>query len=117
MNVASPLAQQSWIFGHRASWQTVCNVLSFTAALVLLKIACCSPDGSVVRNQLGSLSRFGFGRRAGGVLLAIGSCLPGILAPPYFTPRFAYQKGVLWAFFLLALHKVLFGASFEYGFY
>jgi hypothetical protein len=99
MNVASPLAQQSWIFGHCASWQTVCNALSFTAAFVALKRACCSPEGSVVRNQVGNRSRFGFGRRAGGVLLAIGNCLPDTLPPPCFLPRIAYQKGVLWAFF------------------
>jgi hypothetical protein len=101
MNVASPLAQQSWILGQRASWQTVCKALSFTADFVLLKRACCSPDGSVVRNQSGSRSRFGFGRKSGGVLLAIGSCLPDIHVPPCFTLCFAFQKDVLWTFFIM----------------
>ena len=49
----------------------------------------------MVLNQFGSRSRFGFGRRAGGVLLAIGSCLPDTIAPPCFTRCFAHQKGVL----------------------
>jgi hypothetical protein len=82
MNVASPLAQQSWIFGQRASWQTVWSALSFTAAFVLLKSACSLPDGSDVLNHDGSRSRFGLARNAGGVLLAIGSCLPDTSAPP-----------------------------------
>ena len=92
MNVASPLAQQSWMFGHRASWQTVCRVLSLTAAFVVLKIACCSPDGRAVLNQGGSRSRFGFGREAGGVRSAIGSGLPDIALSPYELPTACLSK-------------------------
>ena len=44
-------------------------------------MACSLPDGSVVLNHDGSRSRFGLGRKAGGVLLAIGSCLPDTSAP------------------------------------
>jgi hypothetical protein len=94
MNVASPLAQQSWMLGQRASWQTVCNLLSATAALVSLKMACCLPFGNEVLNHSGNLSRFGFSRKAGGIGRAIGSGLPVIPHPPCPMPRFDHQKGV-----------------------
>ena len=71
MKVASPLDQQSWIFGHLASSQTVCSLLSFTEALVSLNKRCCSPVGNLVLNQLGNL-RFGL---LAGLLSAIGRCL------------------------------------------
>ena len=41
------------MFGHFASWQTVWSLLSFTASIVSLKVCCCFPDGSRVRNQFG----------------------------------------------------------------
>ena len=92
INVASPLAQQSWMFGQRASWQTVWSVLSFTAAFVVLKMACCSPDGRAVLNHGGRRSRFGLGRDAGGVRSAIGSGLPDIASSPYELPTACLSK-------------------------
>ena len=86
MKVASPLAQQSCMFGHRASWHTVCRVLSLTAAFVLLYMACCSPDGRAVLNHGGSRSRFAFGRAAGGNRSAIGSGFPDIPLSPLVLP-------------------------------
>ena len=88
MNVASPLAQHSWMFGQRASSQTVWSMLSFTAALVLLKAACCSPLGKLVRNQSGK-RRFGAGT---GLELAMGSCLPVTMLPLYFPQLVDIKK-------------------------
>jgi hypothetical protein len=80
------------MLGQRASWQTVCSVLSFTAALVLLKIACCSPDGNAVLNQGGSLSRLALGRDAGGNRSAIGSGFPDNASPLLFDPTHCPSK-------------------------
>jgi hypothetical protein len=57
-------------------------------------MACCLPFGNEVLNHSGNLSRFGFSRKAGEIVCAIGSGLPVILLPPHPMPRFAYQKGV-----------------------
>src|SRR6056300_1640331 len=59
MKVASPLAQHSWMFGHRASSQTVWSLLSLTADFVVLNTACCSPVGRLVRNHSGRRRRLG----------------------------------------------------------
>ena len=88
MNVASPLAQHSWMFGQRASSQTVWSLLSLTAALVVLKVACCSPLGRLVRNQAG---RRRDGER-GLVCVAIGSGFPAIDCPPCAGRPSAQQK-------------------------
>lgn len=94
MNVASPLAQHSWMFGHLASWQTVWRALSLTADLVSLNMACCLPFGRVVLNQLGNRSRFFLGRDDADEEVAIVSCLPVMTAPPHISPCYAHQKGV-----------------------
>ena len=95
MKVASPLDQQSWIFGHLASSHTVCSLLSLTADFVSLYIFCCSPLGRLVLNHEGSLSRV----LILGLFLAMGSCLPLIFSPPQYIPCVAYQKDVLEAIF------------------
>jgi hypothetical protein len=77
MKVASPLDQHSWILGHFASSQTVCNLLSLTEAFVSLNIFCCLPVGSLVLNQGGSLLLGLFT----GLSLAIGKCLEAIEFP------------------------------------
>ena len=77
MNVASPLDQHSWILGHLASSQTVCNLLSLTDAFVSLNNLCCSPVGNLVLNQLGN--RFcGFLTVS---VVAMGRCLDVIVIP------------------------------------
>ena len=53
MKVASLAAQHSWMFGHRASWQTVCSMLSVTVAFVSLNLRCSSPVGKLVLNHSG----------------------------------------------------------------
>jgi hypothetical protein len=90
MKVASPLAQHSWMFGHRASSQTVCSLLSLTADFVRLNAACCSPVGRLVRNQSGRRRR-----GAEGLLLeAMGRGFPTIVAPPFSSPKCCCPKKV-----------------------
>ena len=68
MKVAVPLPQQSCMFGHRASSQTVCNPCSWTLDFVSLNRLWAFPVGSVVLNQEGSrfLSAF---RRSSALIL------------------------------------------------
>ena len=74
MKVAVPLPQQSWMLGHLASSQTVCNPCSCTFDLVSLNRLCAFPMGSVVLNQGGSrfLSAF---RRSSALTLSAPSHL------------------------------------------
>jgi hypothetical protein len=82
MKVASPDAQQSWMFGQRASSQTVWSLLSLTAVLVELKMACCSPFGRRVLNHAGNL-RWRLGAVSESLIFtAMGSGFPAIHLPP-----------------------------------
>ena len=83
MKVASPLDQHSWMLGHFASSQTVCNLLSLTDALVSLNILCCLPVGSLVLNH-GGKRLFGL---LAGLSLAIGKCLEAIEFPRITSQR------------------------------